>query len=265
MRDRHTNEPNEYIAALRWHVDIGADEALGDSPLDWTEAAKQTEDRHSHALSAETSAKVENSNDGESVGNFRSLSEVKANSLEDLRKEVEAFNGCALKRTATTTVFGEGVEHPLVMLIGEAPGADEDREGKPFVGASGKLLDIMLASIGLSRRTNCYITNVLPWRPPGNRQPTEAETAACLPFLRRHIELLKPQVIVTLGGVAAKAVTGSAEGITKLRGKWLTYETSDGQQIPLLPTYHPSYLLRTPAQKKMAWRDMLAVKQRLKE
>ncbi|MBM3571644.1 MAG: uracil-DNA glycosylase, partial [Alphaproteobacteria bacterium] len=165
--------------------------------------------------------------------------------------------------TATNLVFGDGNPQAGLMLIGEAPGADEDRQGLPFVGVSGQLLDRMLAAIGRDRRS-AYITNILPWRPPGNRQPTPAEIALCLPFIQRHIELVAPRVMVLVGGTSAKALLGRAEGIMKLRGRWFEYASVGlAQPVAALATYHPAYLLRTPAQKREAWRDLLAVKKKI--
>ena len=185
-----------------------------------------------------------------------------ATSLAELQAALEAFDGCALKRTATNTVFADGVASGRVLLIGEAPGRDEDRVGKPFVGRAGQLLDKMLASIGLDRKTNAYITNVINWRPPDNRDPAPEEAAACLPFLRRHIELADPGVIILLGAVAARHVVGISDGIMKLRGRWLEYRVGD-RMVPLMPTLHPAYLLRQPAHKKLAWRDLQAVRDKM--
>ena len=154
-----------------------------------------------------------------------------ANSLAELKAAMEAFEGCALKRTANNTVFADGVAEGRVMLIGEAPGRDEDRIGKPFVGRAGQLLDKMLASIGLDRQKNAYITNVINWRPPDNRDPSPEEAAACLPFLRRHIELARPKVIILLGAVAARHVVGVSDGIMKLRGRWMEYRVGD-EMVP---------------------------------
>jgi uracil-DNA glycosylase len=185
-----------------------------------------------------------------------------ATSLAELQAALEAFDGCGLKRTATNTVFADGVAQAPVLLIGEAPGRDEDRIGKPFVGRAGQLLDKMLASIGLDRKTNAYITNVINWRPPDNRDPSPEEAAACLPFLRRHIELANPQVIILLGAVAARHVVGVSDGIMKLRGRWMDHRVGD-RMVPLMPTLHPAYLLRQPAHKKLAWRDLQAVRDRV--
>lgn len=188
-----------------------------------------------------------------------------ANSIEELRAAVDGFEDCGLKRTATNTVFADGDPAAQIMLIGEAPGAQEDRQGLPFVGPSGQLLDLMLASIGL-KREDVYVTNIVFWRPPGNRNPTTAEIAACMPFVERHIELVAPKIIVPLGGPAAKTLLGRAEGITKLRGQWSTYGTPKlAAPIDIIPLYHPAYLLRSPAHKREAWRDLLEIKQRLSQ
>jgi len=188
-----------------------------------------------------------------------------ATSLDALRDAIAAFDGCALKQTAKTTVFADGNPQAALMIVGEAPGADEDRLGKPFVGVSGQLLDRMFAAIGYDR-SNFYITNILPWRPPGNRSPTAAEIATCMPFVERHITLVKPKVLVFAGGVSAKALLNTAEGIMRLRGRWFDYRAEPSlPAIAAMPTFHPAYLLRSPAQKREAWRDMLAIKQRLAE
>ena len=184
-----------------------------------------------------------------------------APTLEALRELLERFEGCPLKHTATRLVFADGNPEARLMLVGEAPGRDEDIEGKPFVGRSGKLLDRMLAAIGIDRST-AYIANVVPWRPPGNRTPTPQETAICLPFIRRQIELANPDILVCLGGPSAQTLLGIKDGITKARGRWMEYDTGT-RTIPALATFHPAYLLRTPLGKRMAWRDMLAIESRL--
>lgn len=184
-----------------------------------------------------------------------------AATLDELRACLEAFEGCALKHTAQRLVFADGNPAARVMLVGEAPGAEEDREGLPFVGRSGHLLDRMLAAIGLDR-SSTYIANIIPWRPPGNRTPTPAESQICLPFIRRQIELANPDILVCLGGPAAQALLGIRDGILKSRGKWLRYETGQ-RDIRALATLHPAYLLRQPAQKRLAWRDLLLLKKAL--
>ncbi|WP_428029192.1 uracil-DNA glycosylase [Ancylobacter sp.] len=183
--------------------------------------------------------------------------------IDALRALLERFEGCPLKHTATRLVFADGNPAARLMLVGEAPGRDEDIEGKPFVGRSGKLLDRMLAAIGIDR-TNAYIANVVPWRPPGNRTPTPQETAICLPFIRRQIELANPDLLVCLGGPSAQTLLGIRDGITKARGRWVEYDTGS-RVIPALATFHPAYLLRTPLGKRMVWRDMLSIEAKLGE
>jgi len=186
-----------------------------------------------------------------------------AGDLDALRLAVAAFEGCALKRTATNLVFGDGNPAARVMLVGEAPGADEDRLGKPFVGVSGQLLDRMLATIGLDRMS-AYITNILPWRPPGNRKPTAAEIAACLPFVRRQVDLVAPAVLVCVGGTAASALLDRGEGIMRLRGRWYTLPGDQGNEtVQVTAIFHPAFLLRSPGQKRDAWRDLLAIRQKM--
>jgi len=180
-----------------------------------------------------------------------------AASLDELRAILEAFDGCPLKRTATRLVFADGNPQAKVMFVGEAPGRDEDVQGLPFVGRSGRLLDMMMAAIGLDR-TSAYIANVIPWRPPGNRTPTPQETAICLPFIRRQIELANPDILVCLGGPSAQTLLNVTDGITKLRGRFVSYDTGQ-RSIQAMATFHPAYLLRTPLGKRMVWRDLLAI------
>ncbi|HET7680509.1 MAG TPA: uracil-DNA glycosylase, partial [Xanthobacteraceae bacterium] len=182
-------------------------------------------------------------------------------SLEDLRAALDAFEGCALKGTATQLVFADGNPQAKIMFVGEAPGRDEDIEGLPFVGRSGKLLDRMLAAIGLDRST-VYIANIIPWRPPGNRTPTPQESQICLPFIQRQIELADPDILVCLGGPSAQTLLGIREGITKARGRWFAYHTGK-REIRAMATFHPAFLLRSPLQKRLAWRDFLAIKKAL--
>jgi DNA polymerase len=182
-------------------------------------------------------------------------------SLEELRAIVERFEGCALRNTATRLVFADGNPRSRVMFVGEAPGRDEDIEGLPFVGRSGKLLDLMMAAIGLDR-TSAYIANIIPWRPPGNRTPTPQESAICLPFILRQIELANPDVLVCLGGPSAATLLNIRDGILKARGRWFTHQTGT-RDIRAIATLHPAYLLRQPLQKRLAWRDFLAIKKAL--
>ena len=184
-----------------------------------------------------------------------------APSLEALRALLENFEGCALKHTATRLVFSDGNPEARIMFVGEAPGRDEDIEGLPFVGRSGKLLDRMMAAIGLDR-TSAYIANVVPWRPPGNRTPTPQESAVCLPFTLRQIELADPDILVCLGSPSTQTLLNSKDGILKTRGRWLPFHTGT-REIRAIATLHPAYLLRQPVQKRFAWRDFLAIKKAL--
>jgi DNA polymerase len=180
-----------------------------------------------------------------------------APTLEALRALLDTFDGCALRSTATQLVFADGNPKARVMFVGEAPGRDEDIEGLPFVGRSGKLLDRMIAAIGLDR-SKAYIANVIPWRPPGNRTPTPQETQICLPFIQRQIELVNPDILVTLGNPSTQTLLGTREGIMRTRGKWVDYDTGT-RVIRALPTFHPAYLLRSPSYKRMSWQDLRAI------
>ncbi len=197
------------------------------------------------------------------VGDARAIA-ARCRSLDELRRELEQFEGCALRDTAKQLCFADGSPDASLMLIGEAPGAEEDRQGKPFVGPSGQLLDRILKEIGIDR-TNAWITNVIYWRPPGNRAPTTGEIAVSMPFLKRQIELLEPRFILFIGGIAAKALLDTNAGVTKLRGRPFTIATDSGREVPCLVTFHPAYLLRQPLNKRFVWRDMLQLRQRLDE
>src|SRR5438874_486619 len=186
-----------------------------------------------------------------------------APTLEALRALLENFDGCALKATATRLVFADGNPQARIMFVGEAPGREEDLEGLPFVGRSGKLLDQMIAAIGLDR-TSAYIANIIPWRPPGNRTPTPQESQICLPFIQRQIELANPDVLVCLGGPASQTLLGVKEGIKRTRGRWFNFHTGT-RGIRAIATFHPAYLLRSPLEKRLAWRDFLAIKKALDE
>src|SRR5579862_8717531 len=184
-----------------------------------------------------------------------------AKDLDELRAILENFQGCGLRGTATQLVFADGNPQARVMFVGEAPGYEEDISGRPFVGRSGKLLDRMIEAIGLDR-TSAYIANVVPWRPPGNRTPTPQETAICLPFIRRQIELADPDILVCLGGPSMQTLLGTKDGITRARGRWFTYDTGK-REIRALATFHPAFLLRSPLQKRLVWRDLIAIKKAL--
>jgi len=251
-----TNMGEDTLSTLQWLVEAGAGEAMGETPVNRMVATPPRADpvqvRNAPSRPASPAPVA-----GDSVGSAQAAA-AGAGSLAELKAALEAFDGCALKRTATNTVFADGTPAGGILFIGEAPGRDEDRIGKPFVGRAGQLLDKMLASIGLDRNVNAYITNVINWRPPDNRDPSPEEAAQCLPFLRRHIELAEPQLIVLLGAVAARHVVGLSEGIMKMRGRWMEYRVGD-RMVPLMPTLHPAYLLRQPAHKKLAWRDLQAI------
>ena len=257
---------------LSWYHDAGVDEVLLESPLDRFAASEpRTDDARADVrrlaqaeprVAPRPAAQLAASPSSDAEAKTIAASSV---SLEALRDRLSAFEGCALKHTAKNLVFGDGNPEADVMFIGEAPGADEDREGRPFVGVSGRLLDRMMESIGLDR-TNAYITNILPWRPPGNREPTPAEVAACLPFIQRHIELVAPKALVLVGGTSAKTLLGRKEGIMRLRGRWLAYRATESDDpIPALATFHPAFLLRSPGQKANAWRDLLMLRKKIEE
>ena len=224
----------------------------------------QNDDKPSHDLPGSrpvaTAVLRGNVTDAEDISAAESAA-LRADTLEALRQAMEAFEGCALKRAAKNTVFADGNPAAKIMLVGEAPGRDEDREGKPFIGRSGKLLDKMFAAIGLDRN-DIYITNLVPWRPTGNRTPTPYETALCRPFLLRHIELVQPDILVLVGGVSAKEMLDSSLGITKLRGSWQDINIK-GRDIPALPILHPAYLLRNPARKAETWQDLCSLQKKL--
>ncbi len=280
MSDPLKHDP---LAALAWLLEAGADEAIGPEPVDRfalkpktappPSAARGTNLRTAatdlrstpqpspiSAFSKPASPSLPLASESDSIGTAMALAAA-ATTLAELKTALEGFDGCALKKSCANTVFADGNPASRIMFIGEAPGAEEDRRGLPFVGRAGQLLDKMLAAIHLDR-TSAYITNVLNWRPPQNRDPSPEEAAMCLPFLRRHIELVNPGIIILLGAVAARHVLGFSEGIMKLRGRWLEYRVGN-VMVPVIATLHPAYLLRQPAHKKLAWRDLQAAEQRI--
>jgi DNA polymerase len=199
----------------------------------------------------------------DSTGSARAVARA-CGSLDELEAALARFDGCPLAETATRLCFADGSPAASVMLVGEAPGAEEDRQGRPFSGPSGRLLDRMLAAIGLTRG-DVYVTNVIYWRPPGNRSPTSSEIATCLPFLERQIELLRPRVLVSVGGVAARVLLDLKDGVSKLRGRRFLYRPADGgPEVPTFVMFHPAYLLRQPLHKRLAWRDMLQLRAELR-
>lgn len=281
------------LQALIWQFEMGADEAIADEPLDRFKASESLSRqagqpgraslppnggaaarpampaRPTGGTVAKTPPPPVQPGGGfllsdtphEARQSARDLAAA-ATSLADLQEAVEKFEGCALKKSASNTVFGVGNPEARLVLVGEAPGAEEDRQGEPFVGPSGKLLDAMLRSIGFARE-EVYITNILPWRPPGNRPPTTAEIAVCEPFVRRHLELIGPKVVVCLGGNSAKTLMEEDRGITRLRGTWKEMPLGAASIADVTAMFHPAYLLRTPEQKRLAWRDLRAVAQKL--
>jgi len=261
----------DLAALLRWYVEQGLDETIGEEAIDRfsppaapvAAVAPPARPVSSRAPVPAPRAPVPLESP-QLVEDARALAE-RCTSLSELEAAVRAFEGCALKRTAKNTVFGDGTPDAPVMIVGEAPGGDEDRLGKPFVGVSGQLMDRMMAAIGLTRSGGFYITNILFWRPPGNRTPTLAEQAMCLAFTRRHIALVRPRLLVLAGGVSAKAMLDTTDGIMRLRGKWASYRLADGTELPTMPTFHPAYLLRTPASKRQSWQDLLAIDKKLRE
>jgi len=242
------------LAALAWQVELGADEAIGEGPVDRFEAAV----RATAAPEPEAPGAAPVAADGPAEALAAACGDLGA-----LRAALAAFEGCALKKGARNLVFADGNPQARVMIIGEAPGREEDAQGRPFVGRSGRLLDRMFAAIGLARDAaepgaGLYITNVLPWRPPGNRDPSAEEIALLRPFLMRHIALAGPEVLVVMGNPAARTVLATGEGITRLRGRWAALEG-----VPVMPMFHPAALLRDPLKKRAAWADLLALRARL--
>jgi DNA polymerase len=255
-----TTEDGAALALLRWYIEMGADEAIADRPTD--RLARPAIAAAAPVPSAPRPAAAPALGD---AAQSARIAAAGAATVEALEAAVAAFEGCALKRTATTTVFADGNPEAAVMIVGEAPGAEEDRTGRPFVGRAGQLLDRMLAAIGLDRG-QVLITNVIYWRPPGNRTPTAAEIASCLPFVLRHVALVAPKVLVLAGGTAAGALLPQAGGITRLRGRWFDLAVPGlDRPVPILPMFHPSFLLRAPERKREAWRDLLALRARLDE
>lgn len=254
------------LGALDWMAAMGADEATAAAPADRRSAARRPT-AAPVAASPEPPAAPTRAEPplapAQGAADAREAAALASN-LDELRAALEVFEGCALRKTATNLVFARGNPEAAVMFIGEAPGAEEDREGLPFVGASGRLFDRMIAHIGLDE-SSVYITNIIFWRPPGNRSPTDAEAAACLPFVRRHIALAKPKILVTLGRPAMNAVLGINSGINKARGRWVEYGEGLAAPIPAIPMFHPAYLLRNPAQKRQSWIDLLALRTKLDE
>ena len=279
------DDRNELIAMLAWQLEMGVDEVLLDhpqagalplrlgqllavAPLAGDKGVSQTV-MSGAAPQPPEAVKMANPDlvnseaialEDKIIADGAALAGI--TSLVDLQSAMAKLDDCSLKHTASNLCFADGNPGARLMIIGEAPGRDEDRMGVPFVGADGQLLDKMIASIGLDR-TSVYLTNLLPWRPPGNRSPTDEETAMLLPWLFRHVQLAKPEFVLLLGGAAAKLVLGSHDGIMKLRGRWRDVDFGDGVPRPVLASLHPAYLLRSPAQKRLAFEDLLLLAKRL--
>jgi uracil-DNA glycosylase len=250
---------------IAWYAEMGVTEALDETPHDhFAAAAEATPARQAAARLVPPSQQATGrapatplAPPDEAALSARALARD-ATTLDELKAALASFEGCPLKTTAKNLVFADGNPAGKVMFVGEAPGADEDRIGLPFVGRSGQLLDRMLAAIGLSRQEHVYIANLLPWRPPGNRTPTPQEVAICLPFIQRQIELVDPEILVCIGGPSAQGLLG-VSGILASRGRWMEYDTGR-RMIRAIATLHPAYLLRQPVQKRLAWRDLRAIK-----
>ncbi len=286
----------DILEILKFYQSAGVDIALEDEPVDCFELSRveiaqsrqktthaadarisrntrphpeQMESRSGHASKSRASPSLQGNSssplqefDPQTAEEARELAKS-APDIETLKQHVMAFEGCRLKKTAKNTVFADGNHEARIMLVGEAPGADEDQQGLPFVGRSGQLLDRILAAIGHSRES-VYISNILPWRPPGNRTPTLHEIEICRPFIERHMELVNPEILVFLGGVSAKTLLNEKTGIMRLRGKWHEIDVA-GRKIPAMPTFHPAYLLRNPSAKAKTWQDFLSIRRKYSE
>jgi DNA polymerase len=252
--------------ALRWWLEAGVDFALDAAPHDRFAESASAVPPAKPAPAPAPAARPRLAPIAPPDEAARSAGELAraAGTLEELRAALRAFDGCGLKASATQLVFSDGAPDARIMLVGEAPGGDEDRIGRPFVGRAGQLLDRMLASIGLDR-SKVYIANVVPWRPPGNRTPTPQETTVCLPFITRQIALVDPRWLVLLGASATQTLLATKEGITRARGAWREYVFEDGRAIPALPMFHPAYLLRQPAAKRWAWADLRKLRRAIDE
>ncbi|MBN34469.1 MAG: uracil-DNA glycosylase [Rhodospirillaceae bacterium] len=267
-----TMDREQATALLRWYGEIGVDEAVTEGPVNRfavrapDPAPQAATASQPEAAPVQTQAPAPRPAAPAPIASNADVvaAAAAANSHDELMAAIHTFDGCPLKRTATTTCIYDGNPEARIMIIGEAPGRDEDVQGKPFVGAAGKLLDKMLAAIGLDR-TNTYITNTLYWRPPGNRTPTPEEIALCLPFLERQVALIQPGLLVYTGGTAAKAMLNRTEGITRLRGRWFSLEREGRTAIPAIAMFHPAYLLRRPENKRHSWKDLLAIRAKVDE
>ena len=264
-------KPDDQIAPaelLKSYIEWGVDETITEEPINWFSETDNIQIIHNITpkTSSNTSAISTASQSAPLASqqeNIETASKLadSCKDLGELNAAILEFDGCSLKKTASNTVFSDGNPDSDIMIIGEAPGGDEDRVGKPFVGETGQLLDRMFAAIDMKRETDFYITNMLPWRPPGNRKPTEAECELCLPFIKKHIELFQPKLIICVGGTSANALLNTKNGITKIRGKWEEY-LLNGNTVPIIPIFHPAYLIRQPQFKTQTWHDLLAIKEK---
>jgi DNA polymerase len=257
MSANHPLTDAEALAALDWYRAAGVDLAVGDEPVDRFATSAIVPPRARPAVTAPGAVPVPAVPLVTDPAETRAIAAA-ATTLEELRAAMDAYEGCALKHRATQLCFADGNPEAEIMLVGEGPGEQEDKQGKPFVGRAGQLLDRMLGAIGLDR-TKVYIANMVPWRPPGNRNPTPEELALCAPFLHRQVELVAPKLLVTLGNVPTQALFGTSQGITRVRGQWKTLAITS-LSVPTLPTLHPAFLQRTPGAKAQAWKDMLSLK-----
>lgn len=275
------NTAQDALAMLQWYADAGVDEAMEDAPVDYfaltaadakpkpraataTPAAAAAAQTPAASVAPRAAAPAQLAKNTASIIEAAHTAAAACTTLAELKAAIEAFEDCPLKKLATQSVFADGTAGAPVMLIGEAPDADDDRQGLPFCGASGQMLDKMLAAIGLSREENAYLTNMVFWRPPGNRAPNADEIEICRPFVEKHIALAQPKLLILVGGIAASGLLGETAGISRLRGKTHQYRN------PLLDSsieahalFHPTYLMQQPAHKALAWKDLLAIKQSL--
>jgi len=274
---------SDFLADLSWQIAMGADECIGNAPINRYEKVETDKAKRlaAHKALQDTASSAPKANDATTpmraavsrnapLGAAEAIVESKkiagaSTSLAELEEAILGFDGCALKQTAGNTVIGDGLGDGDIMFIGEAPGDADDKEGKPFMGASGQMLDVMLSFIGINRE-NAYFTNALYWRPPGKRTPTDGEIATCLPLLRRQIELVNPKVVVLLGNIPANMLLENTTSIKRLRGKWvgLNLDGLEGE-ISALPMFHPTFLLKNSEQKRLAWADMLSLRAKLEE
>ena len=272
-------DAGQLLEVLRWYAAMGVDLALDEAPHDRfaegaqpavappaqaaAPAARQAPGRPALTQAAPVRPALDAAAlSAEEAAQSAREKAAGAQTLDELRQLLDAFDGCGLKRTASRLCFSDGNPKARIMLVGEAPGGDEDRQGVPFVGRAGQLLDRMLKAIGLTRE-DVYIANGVPWRPPGNRTPTPQETAVCLPFMRRQIELVAPEILICLGAASMQTLLGVKEGITRARGKWTSYAPESAAPIKAMATLHPAYLLRTPSAKRFVWRDLREIRKAL--